>query len=192
MKIKKRYKLVLIAFSLFIADFGLTWYFLNFTPYAEEGNPIFSVDGGYVSLLINLIYFLTTFFVGYLMERYETVNVEARNSFDYFKKLFKLNRTDFIYISFLTAYVYASFASRLTVVIDWIIYGIYQRNFYSTQYVFIRDKMPLGSYGLVVALVTFLFFSVFWYADEYRKSKMLLRKGEKQTDSVRPIETPKY
>jgi len=32
---KIRYKLLAIAISLFIADFGLTWYFLNYTSYVE-------------------------------------------------------------------------------------------------------------------------------------------------------------
>jgi MFS family permease len=176
MKIKRRYAFVIIAISLFIVDFGLTWYFLNFTPYAEEGNPLFGIDGGYLSLVLNLIYFVVAFFVGYFIERYETIIVEAKNGFDYFKKIFKMNRTDFIFISFLTAFIYASFASRLSVIIDWIIYGFFQRSFYSTQYAIIRDEMPFGSYGLLVALLSFLFFSVFWYTFEFWKSKKALSK----------------
>jgi hypothetical protein len=70
MKIKKRYTLLAIAISLFIADFGLTWYFLNYTSYVEEGNPLFTIDGGYLSLFVNFLYAVVVFIIGYKMEQY--------------------------------------------------------------------------------------------------------------------------
>jgi len=179
MKIKKRYRLLIVATSLFIADFGLTWYFLTYTPYVREGNSLFSIDGGYLSLVANLIYLIIAFLIGLKIERYDTVIVEARNSFDYFKKLFTMDRTDFIYISYLTAFIYATFASRLSVVMDWIIFGIYQETFFSTQYSIIRNEMPFGRVDIVVALLSFLLFSILWYSSEFRKSKKILARRKK-------------
>ena len=174
MKIRKRYQYLLIVVILFLIDFGLTWYFLNYSPYVEEGNPIFAIDGGYLSLFVNFVYAVVVFIIGYKMDQYQTIVIEANSSYDYFKKLWKSNRTDFIGISFLSAFVFASFSSRLTVITDWIIYGIYQRDYYSTGYAIMRDKMPFGRYDLIIALLSFWLFVVLWYKIEYRKSKKVL------------------
>jgi uncharacterized protein with PQ loop repeat len=176
MKIKKRYTLLAIAISLFIADFGLTWYFLNYTSYVEEGNPLFTIDGGYLSLFVNFLYAVVVFIIGYKMEQYQTIVIEANSGFDYFKKLWKSNRTDFISISFLSSFVFASFFSRLTVITDWIIYGIYQREYFSTGYAILRDKMPFERYDLIIALLSFWLLVLLWYKIEYRKSKEVFQK----------------
>jgi uncharacterized protein with PQ loop repeat len=60
------------------------------------------------------------------------------------------------------------------VITDWIIYGIYQRDYYSTGYAIMRDKMPFGRYDLIIALLSFWLFVVLWYKIEYRKSKKVL------------------
>lgn len=163
--------LLFIAISLFIVDFGLTWYFLNYTSYVQEGNPLFALDGGYLSIFLNLVYIVVVFIVGCKIEQYKTITIDSRNSYDYFKKLWKSNQTDYISVSFLISFVYASFISRFTVITDWIIYGIYQRNFFSTGYAILRDKMPFGRYDLVVAILAFWIFVWLWYKMEFRKSK---------------------
>lgn len=173
MRIKIRYRFLFIAILLFMVDFGLTWYFLNFTPYVEEGNPLFAIDGGYISLFVNLVYLVFVFIIGCKVEHYDTIVVKANNSYDYFKKLWKSEQLNFTYISFLTAFVFASFTSRLSVIVDWIIYGIYQRNFYSTGYALIRERMPFGRYDIVTALLSFLIFVSIWYKIEFRKSKSI-------------------
>jgi hypothetical protein len=178
MKLKKRYQLLLIAIVLFLVDFGLTWYFLNYSSYAEEGNPLFSIDGGYFSLVINLIYAGIVFIIGYSIEKYRTIIVEANSSFDYFKKLYKTNQSNFITISALSSFIYATFASRLAVIIDWIIYGIYQSDFYNTKYAIIKAKMPLGRYDIVVIFVSFFLFLFLWFRFEYIKSNGVLKSKE--------------
>jgi hypothetical protein len=174
MKLKKRYQLLLIAIVLFLVDFGLTWYFLNYSSYAEEGNPLFLIDGGYLSLIINFIYVSIVFIIGYIIEKYQTIVLEAKNGFDYFIKLYKTDRTDYIIISFLTAFIFATFASRTTVIIDWVIYGIYQSDFFSTKYAIMRDQMPLGRYDVVVTFISLLLFVPLWFKLEYKKSKVVL------------------
>lgn len=174
MKIRKRYQYLLIVVILFLIYFSLTWYLLNYSSYVAEGNPLFAIDGGYLSLFVNFIYAVVVFIIGYKMEKYQTIVIEANSCYDYFKKLLKSDRTDFIGISFLSAFVFASFSSRLTVIIDWIIYGIYQRDYYSTGYAILRDKMPFGRYDLIIALLSFWLFVVLWYKIEYRKFKEVL------------------
>jgi len=174
MKFKKRYQFLLIAVVLFLLDFGLTWYFINYTSNVQEGNPLFAIDGGYLSLFVNLMYAVAVFMIGYKIEKFQTIVIGANNSYDYFKKLWNSNRTDFITISFLSAFVFASFISRFSVIIDWIIYGIYQSNFYSTGYAIIREQMPFGRYDLVIGLLSLWLFVVLWYKTEYKKSKKLL------------------
>lgn len=178
MKLKKRYLLLLIAISLFLVDFGLTWYFLNYTAYAEEGNPLFLIDGGYLSLVINLIYVVTVFIIGYNIEKYQTIIIEANSCFDYFKKLYKTNRSDFIIISILTSFIYSTFASRLTAILDWIIYGIYQSGFYDTKYAIIKTKIPFGRYDVLVIFITFFIFILIWVKSEYNKSNKYLQRED--------------
>jgi len=175
MKLKKRYLLLLIAISLFLVDFGLTWYFLNYTAYAEEGNPLFAIDGGYLSLIINLIYVVTVFIIGYKIEKYQTIIIEANSSFDYFKKLYKTNHYDFIIISVLTSFIYSSFVSRLVAIIEWIVYGIYQSDFYDTKYAIIKAKMPFGRYDILFIFIAFFIFIFIWFKSEYNKSNKLLK-----------------
>ncbi len=171
MKIKRRYKLLIIAISLFIVDFGLTFYFLNYTSFAEEGNPLFQLDGGYISLIVNFIYIISVFIIGVIVENYQSINLEAHNTLDYINKLYKTDRTDFIVISLMTAFVYATFTSRLVAIMDWIVYGIYQTDFHITTYAIIRSAMPLGRYDISVALVSFVLYVLIWFKFEYRKSK---------------------
>lgn len=178
LKLKIKYLLPLIAVLLFIIDIGLTAYFLIYTSYAEEGNPLFYIDAGYLSLVVNLIYLVIVFVIGHTIEKYESISIEASNSFDYFKKLYKTDRTNFIYVSSLTAFVYATFASRVIAILDWVMYGVYQRSFYSTQYAMLREKMPLGRYDLVAAPFLFLFFIILWYKFEFIKSKKNKKKME--------------
>ncbi len=177
MKLKKRYLLLLIAISLFLVDFGLTWYFLNYTAYAEEGNPLFLIDGGYLSLLVNLLYVGIVFIIGYNVEKYQTIIIEANSCFDYFKKLYKTNRSDFIMISVLISFIYSTFASRLVAIIDWIVYGIYQSGFYETKYAIIKSKMPFGRYDILVIFIAFFIFIFIWFKSEYNKSNKLLKVG---------------
>lgn len=179
MKLKRKYKLLLIAISLFIVDFGLTWYFLNYTAYANEGNPLFQIDSGYLSLIVNLVYVAVVYIIGCIIENYQTIIIEANSGFDYFKKLYTTDRTDFIIISFLTAFVFATFVSRATAILDWIIYGIYQSGFYETNYAMIRAKMPLGRYDIVVICVSLFLFVQFWFKSEYKKSKEVLKDKNK-------------
>jgi|GEM_PF-2245809 len=179
MKLKKRYQLLLIAILLFLFDFGLTWYYLNYSSFAEEGNPLFIIDGGYLSLIINLIYVVVVFIIGYRIEKYQTITLKANNSFDYLIKLYKTDRTDFINISILTAFIFATFAARTTAIIDWIIYGIYQSGFYSTKYAMIRAEMPLGRYDVVVIFISLFLFVPLWFRLEYKKSKEILKCQEK-------------
>ena len=127
-----------------------------------------------MSLFVNFLYAVVVFIIGYKMEQYQIIVIEANSCYDYFKKLWKSNRTDFISISFLSSFVFASVSPKLTVITDWIIYGIYQREYYSTGYAILRDKMPFERYDLIIALLSFWLFVVLWYKIEYRKSKEVL------------------
>lgn len=179
MIIVKKYRLLLIAISLFMIDFGLSWYFINFTSYAEEGNPLFLLNIGYISYIINFIYIIAVLMIGKTINHYQTIQIASKNSFDYIKKLFQSDRTDFIVLANITAFVYATFASRLTAILDWIIYGIYQDNFDKTQYAIVRSMLPFDRYDTLVIFVSFLIFLLLWFKVEHQKSNALLLIKEK-------------
>lgn len=179
MKFKKGFVFLLIAILLFGIDFALTWHFLGVFTHLDEGNPLFSVLGGQLSLVANFLYFVAVFVIGYHIQKYQTIIVEAKNSFHYAKELFKTDRYDFIIISFSSAFVYSTFLSRVMTIVDWLIYGIYELEFYTTKYAMLRSKLPFGRYDLVVTLLGFIIIVPLWYVFEFHKSQKLRKRKEK-------------
>lgn len=170
----KRYKYTLIAILLFILDFGLTWYFIRYGSADLEGNPLFHIDGGFIALILNFIYIITILLLESLVIRkYETIVVEANNGYNYFKNILKSEKWNFMIVSLIFSFIISTFASRLTAIIDWIIYGIYRGNYHKTTYAIIRDKMPLNRYDIIVVPLAFILSFIIWYKIEYKKSKEL-------------------
>lgn len=168
---KKTFKIIITTFILFILDFVLTIYYLNNSNHANEGNPLININDGYLVLAINLIYFLFIIFLAIIIGKYKNVKIMSKNTFDYIKKLYRSDHFVFIFISLAFSFVYASIVSRLIVILDWIIFGIYESGFYSTIYSQIRGLMPLGRYDVIFGFLSFMIFIPIWYKLEYKKSK---------------------
>lgn len=167
-------KYIILATILFILDFVITLYFVNNSPYAEEGNPLFNIDGGYLVLVLNLLYLLMVFILEkFIIRKYETILLNASGFVDYSVKLFKNEKSDFILTSFVYAFIIASLASRLVVIIDWIIFGIYHESFKQTNYSILKSKMPLGRFDPIISIITLLVAVIVWYYLEYQKSKKM-------------------
>ena len=165
-------KYIIIAISFFVLDLGLTWYFLNYSDYADEGNPLFDIDGGYLALVLNLLYLITIFMLErFVVRKYETIIIESNNAIDYTKKLMNSDKYNFMITSFVFAFIISTLASRLVAIIDWIIFGIYKANFYQTKYVMLRSKMPLQRFDLVVTVIVFIVSLMLWYKLEHKKQK---------------------
>lgn len=171
----KKYKYILIAISLFVLDFDLTWYFLNYSPHASKGNLLFDLDGGYLALILNAFYIIIIFILEkFFVNKYETQMFDSTNTFDYVKKLMSLDKSSFIFVSFSFAFIMSTLSSRLVAIIDWIVFGIYQGKFYQTKYAILRSKMPLGRFDLVVIILIFIVSLIIWYKLEYKKTKSII------------------
>jgi len=179
-------KIIITIFILFLLDFVLTLYYLNNSITAGEGNPLINVDNGYIILVINLIYFIIVIFLAKIIDKYKTVILESKGTFDYVKKIYKSDNYIFIFVCFAFSFVYASIISRLIVVIDWAIFGIYENIFYSTTYSRLRDLMPFGRYDIFFGVLSFFIFIPIWYRLEYKKSNKSITK-EFRNDSITKI-----
>lgn len=169
-KVFKTYRYIIFAIIFFLLDFGLTWYYLNYSSDASEGNPLFSIDDGYLVLVINFIYLILIFIIEkFIINKYETINIHSKNSFDYFKNLYKSDKNNFIVNSFVFALVISTLSSRLMAIIDWIVYGVYKSRFKQTKYAIIREKMLLQRFDPVVGLIMFVVTFILWYKLEYNK-----------------------
>lgn len=174
MKIIKKNKYALIALLLFTLDFGLTWFFIYNDSHHLEGNPLFQIDGGYLALAINFLYLIVIFLIEKLiLNKYETIVIEASSGLDYYKKLYKTDRSNYIITSISFAFIFSTFASRISAIIDWVIFGIYRGNYPLTKYALIREKMPFHRYDVTIAFLSFFIFVILWYKIEYKKSKQV-------------------
>ncbi|MCK9235352.1 MAG: hypothetical protein WC225_04905 [Acholeplasmataceae bacterium] len=170
-------KFILIAIFLFALDFGVTWYLINFGPGGlDEGNPLFEIDGGYLALVVNFLYLSLVFGLEKLVfNKYQTVVLDASGSFEYTKKIFKSDKTDFVVVSIVFAFVLSTFLSRAMAIIDWVVYGFYKGEFHKTKYAILRSKMPFGRYDSLIAVISLIVFYVLWFHIEYRRSQKLLK-----------------
>lgn len=166
--------IIITTLILFLLDFILTLYFLNNSSYVSEGNPLVYTDYGYIVLVINLVYMLTIVFLSKIIEKYKTVILKSKGTLDYIKQLYKSNHISFIFVSLAFSFVNATLVSRLVVVVDWVIFGIYENTFYSTTYFKIRDFMPFGRYDILIGVLSFFIFIPIWYRLEFKKSITLV------------------
>lgn len=168
----KKNKYFIISILFFVLDFGLTWYHLNFSSDALEGNPLFTIDGGYLALVMNLIYLILIFiFEKLIINKYQTININSKNSFDYFKNLYKSDKNNFIVNSFVFAFIISTLSSRLTAIIDWLVYSFYKYNFKQSKYAIIRSKMPFQRFDFTVGLIMFVVALILWFKLEFKKMK---------------------
>ncbi|HHX80243.1 MAG TPA: hypothetical protein GX692_04175 [Acholeplasmataceae bacterium] len=166
--------IIITTLILFLLDFILTLYFLNNSSYVSEGNPLVYTDYGYIVLVINLVYMITIVFLSKIIEKYKTVILKSKGTLDYIKQLYKSNHISFIFVSLAFSFVNATLVSRLVVVVDWVIFGIYENTFYSTTYFKIRDFMPFGRYDILIGVLSFFIFIPIWYRLEFKKSITLV------------------
>ena len=166
--------IIITTLILFLLDFILTLYFLNNSSYVSEGNPLVYTDYGYIVLVINLVYMITIVFLSKIIEKYKTVILKSKGTLDYIKQLDKSNHISFIFVSLAFSFVNATLVSRLVVVVDWVIFGIYENTFYSTTYFKIRDFMPFGRYDILIGVLSFFIFIPIWYRLEFKKSITLV------------------
>lgn len=167
---KKSSKIIFSAFSLLILDILLTIYYINnYYNLVTEGNTLIYVDSGYWVLLINIIYLSIIIVLAKYLDKYRTIVLDARNSFDYLKKLYKSEHSNFIFASIAFALIYATLFSRTIVVIEWLLFGIYKGRFFSTKYYLLRRAMPFARFDIVFGILIFIILIPFWYKLEYRK-----------------------
>ena len=169
---KRSKKIILITLSLLVLDLILTLYFINnYNHLVSEGNPLVLVDNGIWVIVVNLVYLVIIIFLVRALDKYETIYLKSNSVFDYIKKLYKSDHYKFILISVIFSFVYATIISRLIVVIDWLIFGIYKSNFFHTTYYLVRKQMPLYRYDILLGLCSFFVCIPLWYILEYRKVK---------------------
>lgn len=171
-------KIIITALILFTLDFLLTSYFINHSNYADEGNPLINNYYGYTIIVINLLYFIIVVVITKIIEKYKTVSLQSKGTFDYMKKLYQSDHYRFIFISLGFAFIYASLVSRSIVVVDWLVFGIYGNKSYSTIYFRIRNLMPFSRYDIIFGALSFFIFIIIWYRLEYKKSKKELSKNK--------------
>jgi hypothetical protein len=165
-------KITILAVILFILDLGLTAYFLNrYEHLVSEGNIFFEYGNGMWALVLNFFHLVAIFLTAYSYGKYKTLQISSTNGFDYAKKLYLHESVTFIYIIGCYAFIVASFVSRIAVIIDWILFGIYTFEFYNTTYSIIKSLMPMGRYDVVFAFVSVFVAIPLWFRLEYIKSK---------------------
>lgn len=169
-------KIIITTFILFLLDFVLTLYYLNNSGYVGEGNPLINFANGYIILIINLVYFVIVIFLVKIVDKYKTVILESKGTFDYVKKLYKSDHFLFIFVCFAFSFVYSSIVSRSIVVIDWVIFGIFKNTFYDTTYSRLREIMPFGRYDIIFGVLSIFIFIPIWFKLEYKKSYKSIKK----------------
>jgi len=178
---KNSKRIIITIFILFFLDFILTLYFLSNSSHADEGNPLINIYSGYIILAINLAYFIIVIFLSKIIEKYETVVLKSKGTFEYVKKIYLSNHFSFIFVSLAFAFVNASIVSRTIVVVDWIVFGIFENTFYSTSYSKLRTLMPFGRYDILLGVLSFLICIFIWFRLEHKKSTQCLSVGNVET-----------
>lgn len=172
---KRSKKIIIIAICLFAIDLALTAYFIrNYYNYVSEGNPLIGIAKGYLIFVPNLLYFVCIIALVKYLDKYQTIIIEACGTIDYIKKLYKSDNSRFIFVSIASSFVYATLVSRVVVIIDWLLFGIYTTRFFQTKYAIIRNLMPFDKYDFIIGLIAFIIFIILWYKVEYKKSKKLI------------------
>ena len=149
--------IIFLALVLFILDFLLTTYYLSFySSLVGEGNPLIHIGRGYGVLITNFIYLLFIVILSIYISRYKTVYLEAKNVFEYAIKLYKSDHHKFIFVNIASSFIYASLISRVIVIIDWVMFGIYTNKFFNTYYFYLRNQMPFARFDVIVGFSAFI------------------------------------
>jgi len=169
---KKEYLFLMIAFMLMITDLSLTlYYFSAYDHIISEGNPLISTQYGYLVIPINLVYLISVFIASKFYLEHKTENLDANHTFEYIKHLFHGHSSKFILVIACFGYIVSTFVSRFTVILDWIVFGIYKENFNDTFYAIFRETLPFGRYDILSGLIAFFVAIPLWFFLEYNKSK---------------------
>jgi hypothetical protein len=126
------------------------------------------------ALGLNFLHLVAIFLTAYCYGKYRTQRIPSKNGFDYAKKLYLHESVTFIYIIGCYAFIVASYISRIAVIIDWILFGIYTVDFNNTTYSIMKSLMPMGRYDVVFAFVSVFVAVPLWFQQEYIKSKKSL------------------
>jgi len=165
---RKPKTIIWTALILFSLDFLLTVIFLNTSDHANEGNPLVYVHDGFVVLGMNVAYFLSILVLAKWIQRYQSVAIKARGTFDYVKKLYLSDHSRFIYVCLAFSFIHATIVSRIIVIIDWIVVGFYPSTFHSTTYFMLRRQMPFERFDILAGFLAFFVFLVLWFHWEYK------------------------
>ncbi len=173
---KKVWKITIIGFVLLLLDLGLTVYYVrNYPDIVGEGNMVANNNQyGYLVFVLNFLYLIFVFIASLIYARYKTIITEATGTFSYIKKMYTSNHNSFIIVNFSFTFIVSTFVSRLTSILDWIIFGFYKENFFSSTYAIIRSTMIMGRYDIVVGLIAGLVAIPLWFRLEFLKSKKVL------------------
>lgn len=120
---------------------------------------------------LNFLYLFAVYFAAKLYCKYETVVLDANNTFGYIKKIYKSDNTIFILVNASFTFITTTFISRLVAIIDWIIFGIYKGRYFKTNYAILRSMMPFERFDIVVGVLVALISVPLWFYIEHQKSK---------------------
>jgi hypothetical protein len=169
---RKAIKITLIGLLLLVLDLGLTAFFLNrYENLVSEGNIFFEYGNGLWALGLNGIHLIGIFACAYCYGTFKTIRTTSKNAFDYAKQLYLHENMKFILIIGCFTFIVASFVSRIAVIIDWLIFGIYTYDFYNTTYSMIKSAMPMERFDVIIAFITVFLSIPLWFRLEFRKSK---------------------
>ncbi len=173
---KKTIKIPLIGFILLLLDLGLTIYFIsNYGHIVDEGNRLANnSDFGYLVFALNFVYLIAIYFGARFISKYKTQVLPADNTLKYIKKIYSSDNYSFILVNLSFTFIVATFASRITVIIEWMLFGILKENFFNTDYAMIRSLMPFERFDVVVLFLAMIVAVPLWFYLEHVKSKKSL------------------
>lgn len=176
---KKAYLIIAVAILLFAMDMILTIYYIkNYYHLVGEGNPLASTEYGYLILPVNALYFVFITIAAIVYGRYKTIVLESKNVLEYTKNIYLSQHSGFIFVNGCFTLIVASFVSRTTAIVDWLVFGFYKETFFQSEYAIIRSLMPLGRYDVIAGVITAIIAIPLWFYVEFKKSSYQLKKHQ--------------
>lgn len=168
--------IIVCTFILLIIDLGLTTYYLyHYYGVVAEGNLLFyNSDYGYLVFVLNFFYLIKIYITSSIYTRYQTVVIESEGTFDYIKQIYKSEHSKFILVNFSFTFIISTFISRLTAIVDWVIFEFYKVRYFDTLYAKIRSVMPMERYDVITGINAGCIAIPLWFYLEYLKSKKIL------------------
>lgn len=178
-EVNKAWKITIFGFLLLVLDLGLTVYYVrNYSNIVSEGNIIASNNQyGYLVFVLNFIYLIFVYVASVIYVKYKTIITKSNSTFGYIKKLYTSDHNSFIFANLSFTFLVASFISRYTAIIDWIVFGFYKEKYFSSKYAIIKSSMIMGRYDVVTGIIAALVAIPLWFHLEHLKSEKELKEN---------------